>query len=65
VSGPAIKVTRCGVLHNSAPVHDDDPVADVPHDLEIVRDEHHRQVAARLKVKQEIEHSGLDRYIEG
>ena len=54
-----------GDLHHLAEIKHHYPVADVPHDGEIVRDEDQRQTHLGLQIHQQIDDLRLDRDIEG
>ena len=52
-------------LDDPAGMHHHDPVADMMHDAEIVRDEENGQAELALQIFKEIEHLSLSRYVEG
>ena len=52
-------------LHDLAEVHDRDPVADVPHDRQVVRDDHVGQPELVLQVLEQVDDLGLDRHVQG
>jgi len=51
-------------LHHLAQVHDRDPVGDVTHDAEVVRDEDVAQSELVLEVVEQVDDLGLDRDVE-
>ena len=51
-------------FHHLAEVEHDDAVAQVLDDVEIVRDEQHRQAEALAQVGQQVDHLRLDRHVE-
>ena len=66
-----VGVTRRGVellgrrqLHDAAQIHHGDPVADVLHDREIMRDEQVGKPQVLLQIVQQVEHLRLDRDIQ-
>ena len=53
-----------GELDDLAEVHHRDPVAHVPHDRQVVRDEDQRQAQVALQLAQQVEDLRLDRDVE-
>jgi hypothetical protein len=51
-------------FHQPAEIQHGDPVGEIVHDVQIVRDEHVAHLLIRLQVHQQIEDGGLHRYIE-
>ena len=51
-------------LHDPSEVHDRDPVGQVAHDAQIVRDEQVARLALGLELRQEVEDRGLDGDVE-
>src|SRR6266513_199703 len=51
-------------FHDLPEVHDGDPVADVLHDRQVVRDEQVRQPELLLQLLQEVEHLRLDAHVQ-
>lgn len=51
-------------LHDLAEIHHDNPVADVSHYIEIVRNEQVGQAECVLQAPEQIEYLGLDRFIK-
>jgi hypothetical protein len=51
-------------FHDPAEIHHGDPVAEVLHDRDVVRDQHQREAELLLEVGQEVENLRLDRDIE-
>ena len=50
---------------HASEVHDDDAVADVPHDSEVVTDEQIGQIQRRAQIHEQVEDLRLDRHVEG
>ena len=61
---PRIEQVRGADLDQLAEVHDADPVADVAHDRQVVRDEQVGQPELLAQLDQEVEDLGLDRDVE-
>jgi hypothetical protein len=57
------QVFGVGLLHDLAHVHDSNPVRDVLHNTEIMRDEQIREVEFLLQILKEVEDLGLYRDI--
>ena len=55
---------RRAELHQPPEVEDGDPVGDVPHDAEVVRDEEVRHALLGLELDEQIEDRGLHGYVE-
>ena len=53
-----------GQLHQPAEIHHRDPVRDVPHHRQIVRDEQIRDAEPLLQVLQQVHHLRADRYVQ-
>ena len=51
-------------LHEPAEIQDGDPIGQVPHDAQVVRDEHVRDAFDRLHVGEQVQDRGLHRDIE-
>ena len=51
-------------LDDLAQIHDGDTVRDVPHDAQVVRDEHVRQAELALQAAEQVEHLSLDGHVE-
>ena len=51
-------------LDDPAEVHHRDPVADVPHDGHVVRDQQHGQAQLRAQLREQVQHRRLDRDVE-
>ncbi len=52
------------LLHDPPQVHDRHAIAQVPHDCQVVRDEHDGQAEAAAQVFEESEDRGLDRDVQ-
>ena len=65
MQGILVEVVAIGHLDDLADVHDRDPVADVPHDGQVVGDKQVGEVVARLEVLEQIDDLSLDRHVEG
>src|SRR5436190_1465816 len=61
---PVVELLCRRELDEFAEVHHRDPVADVAHDAEVVRDEDVREVELSLQVVEEVQHLRLDRDVE-
>src|SRR4051794_34726230 len=59
------QICRRRNLHNLAEIKDGDPVGDVSHDREVVRDEEVCQSEPLLQIDKEVQHLGLDVHIQG
>ena len=55
---------RRSLLDNASPMHDDDPVAQVAHDREIVSNEQQGQVHLALQCVKQVEYLRLDGHIQ-
>ena len=51
-------------LHDPAEVHHRNPVAHMPHDRHVVRDEQHRQPQLAAQLVQQVQHRRLHRHVE-
>ena len=59
-----VDVARFTELDEFAEVHHADPVGDVMHHREVVRDEYVSEALLLLEVREQIEHLRLDRHVE-
>ncbi len=59
-----VDLLRVGDLHDPAEVHHSDPVGDVAHDGQVVRDEDVGQPELVLQVLEQVDDLGLDRHVE-
>ena len=60
----AVERDAVGELGHLAEVHDHDAVRDVPHDVEVVRDEDVRESEVALQVLQQVEYLRLNRDVQ-
>ena len=60
----AVELERRGLLDHLAQVHDRDPVADVAHHAQVVRDEQVGQPELLLQLREQVDDLGLDRDIQ-
>jgi hypothetical protein len=65
VAGAGIELGSRSDLDQSPEVHHADPVAQVAHHGQVVRDHHIRQAERGLQVFEQVEHLGLDGDVEG
>ena len=61
---PLVQLVDRALLHELAEVHDPDPVAEVPHHRQVVRDEQVGQAEVALQVVEQVEHPGLHAHVE-
>jgi hypothetical protein len=64
VTRPAKNLSDRAGLNDTAEIHDDDTVADVPDDIEVVRDENVGQVEIPPQIGKQVEDLRFDRFVE-
>ena len=65
VGRPLVDVRAVADLDDLAQVHDGDPVRDVPHHGQVVRNEEEGDAELVLQVVEQVDDAGLNRHVEG